>query len=81
MLKVRHGSAGGAAWVASGFYLGIAVGRLALPLLNIVVGERRIVFMYILIACGLQGASWAAKSFAAVSAKTPSPQHNCSCLL
>jgi len=70
MLKVRHGSAGGAAWVASGFYLGIAIGRLTLPLLNIVVGERRIVFMYILVACGLQAASWAAKSFAATAIAT-----------
>lgn len=67
MLQVRHGSTGGSAWVASAFYLGIALGRIALPILNILVGERRIVFIYILLACGLQAVSWAVNSFVAVS--------------
>ena len=66
MLKVRHGNEEGAAWVASGFYLGIALGRITLPILNLMIGERRVVLMYIIIACALQSVSWAVKSFAAV---------------
>lgn len=86
----RHGNASGAAWVASGFYLGtssihscnfsislsrcyagLAVGRLCLPIINHIAGERRIVLFYILLAGALQAVSWAAKSFVAVSLSQP----------
>ena len=81
---VRHGNAGGAAWVASGFYLGefnlllapqfrdaeyltgIAIGRVCLPFVNAIVGESRVVLIYIIIAAALQAVSWAVKSFVAV---------------
>ncbi|EJD06511.1 MFS general substrate transporter [Fomitiporia mediterranea MF3/22] len=70
MEVVRHGSAGGAAWVASGFYLGIAIGRVCLPFINLLVGERRVVLMYIILAGGLQAISWAVKSFGATALAT-----------
>ncbi|THG94782.1 hypothetical protein EW145_g8077 [Phellinidium pouzarii] len=70
MEVVRHGNASGAAWVASGFYLGIALGRMFLPVLNHIVGERRIVLVYIMIACVLQAVSWAVKSFVATAVAT-----------
>ena len=47
-------------------YLGIAVGRVCLPFLNLIVGERLIVLIYILLAAGLQAVSWAVNSFMAV---------------
>ncbi|KAI5119422.1 hypothetical protein M0805_009873 [Coniferiporia weirii] len=70
MEVVRHGNSSGAAWVASGFYLGIAIGRVCLPVLNHFVGERRIIFLYIIIACALQAVSWAVKSFTATAVAT-----------
>ncbi|OCB84654.1 MFS general substrate transporter [Sanghuangporus baumii] len=70
MEVVRHGTAGGAAWVASGFYLGIAVGRVCLPLFNLLIGERRVVLLYIILAGGLQAISWAVKSFGATAVAT-----------
>ncbi|KAI5119424.1 hypothetical protein M0805_009875 [Coniferiporia weirii] len=70
MEVVRHGNASGAAWVASGFYLGIAIGRVCLPALNHIVGERRIVLLYIIIACAFQAVSWAVKSFVATAVAT-----------
>lgn len=51
----------------STYTLGIAIGRVTLPVLNLLVGERRIVLFYILLACGVQAVSWAVNSFLAVS--------------
>ncbi|KAH8117991.1 MFS general substrate transporter [Phellopilus nigrolimitatus] len=70
MLQVRHGSTEGSAWVASGFYLGIAIGRVSLPILNQLVGERKIVLIYIVVAGGLQAVSWTVKSFVATAVAT-----------
>lgn len=47
--------------------IGIALGRVTLPVLNILIGERRVVLMYILIACGLQAVAWTVNSFIGVS--------------
>ncbi|KAI0082345.1 MFS general substrate transporter [Panus rudis PR-1116 ss-1] len=58
MLEVRKGSPEGASWVASGFYLGIAVGRIALPTLSLLMGERRAVYIYIAIAIALECLAW-----------------------
>ncbi|CAL1700496.1 unnamed protein product [Somion occarium] len=58
ILEVRNGSPEGASWVASGFYLGVAIGRIALPALNLWIGERRAVFLYILVAIALECIAW-----------------------
>jgi len=70
MLQLRGGSTESAAWVASGLYLGLAVGRVTLPVLNLLVGERRIVLIYIVIACVFQAISWAVPSFIATAIAT-----------
>ena len=48
------------------YLTGIAIGRLCLPFVNAVVGERRVVLIYIVLAGALQAVSWAVKSFVAV---------------
>ncbi|TCD69232.1 hypothetical protein EIP91_008335 [Steccherinum ochraceum] len=58
ILDVRNGSPEGASWVASAFYLGIAIGRIVLPALNMFIGERRAVFLYLLIAIALEILAW-----------------------
>ncbi|KAH9942578.1 major facilitator superfamily domain-containing protein [Amylocystis lapponica] len=58
ILEVRKGSPEGASWVASSFYLGIAIGRITLPALNLLVGERRVVFLYLLVAGALELLAW-----------------------
>jgi len=58
ILEVRKGSPEGASWVASSFYLGIAVGRITLPTLNMLMGERLAVFVYILCAIALELLAW-----------------------
>ncbi|KAL4243879.1 Major Facilitator Superfamily Transporter [Abortiporus biennis] len=58
ILEVRHGSPEGASWVASSFYLGIGIGRIALPALNILMGERRAVFIYLILAIALELLAW-----------------------
>ncbi|KAJ3551881.1 hypothetical protein NM688_g4454 [Phlebia brevispora] len=70
ILKVRKGSPEGASWVASAFYLGIAVGRLVLPMVNIMLGERRIVFAYMLLAITLQCLAWLIPSLASTAVCT-----------
>ncbi|OSX59421.1 hypothetical protein POSPLADRAFT_1150582, partial [Postia placenta MAD-698-R-SB12] len=58
ILEVRQGSPEGASWVASSFYLGIAIGRIALPTLNMLMGERLAVFVYLLCAIALELLAW-----------------------
>ena len=43
------------------------MGRISLPILNIIIGERRAVLVYTIIACGLQAIAWAVKTFIGVS--------------
>ncbi|KAH9938016.1 MFS general substrate transporter [Fomitopsis serialis] len=69
-LEVRKGSPEGASWVASAFYLGVAVGRIALPALNILMGERLAVFVYLLCAIGLEFMAWWIPSFASTAVCT-----------
>lgn len=46
-------------WVCrSGFWGGIALGRLVLPRFNNWFGERNVVFLYILLALGLEMVIW-----------------------
>ncbi|KAI0638434.1 MFS general substrate transporter [Trametes polyzona] len=58
ILEVRKGSPEGASWVASCFYLGLALGRIFLPPLNMLMGERRAVVIYIIVAIGLECVAW-----------------------
>ncbi|TFY77056.1 hypothetical protein EWM64_g6956 [Hericium alpestre] len=59
VIEVRKGSPEGASWVASSFYLGIAIGRIALPALNTWLGERRAIFIYLALAVALEAVAWA----------------------
>ncbi|OBZ70191.1 hypothetical protein A0H81_09628 [Grifola frondosa] len=58
ILEVRKGSPEGASWVASCFYLGIALGRIFLPTLNMLIGERLAVILYLLCAIALECLAW-----------------------
>ncbi|KAI0774519.1 MFS general substrate transporter [Fomes fomentarius] len=58
ILEVRKGTPEGASWVASCFYLGIALGRIFLPPLNMLMGERRSVMIYLAFAIGLECVAW-----------------------
>ncbi|PIL37379.1 MFS general substrate transporter [Ganoderma sinense ZZ0214-1] len=58
ILEVRTGSPEGASWVASSFYLGLALGRIFLPPLNVLLGERRSVIVYLCFAIGLECLAW-----------------------
>ncbi|KZT71492.1 MFS general substrate transporter [Daedalea quercina L-15889] len=69
-LEVRKGSPEGASWVASSFYLGIAVGRIVLPGLNMLMGERLAVFVYLLCAIGLEFMAWWIPVFASTAVCT-----------
>ncbi|KAM0750441.1 MFS general substrate transporter [Meredithblackwellia eburnea MCA 4105] len=61
MVEKRDGGAS-AGYIATGFWAGIALGRALLPRLNLFVGERRIVFVYLAIACSLEIAIWFSKN-------------------
>ncbi|KAJ7593905.1 major facilitator superfamily domain-containing protein [Mycena floridula] len=57
ILRVRHGgSASG--YVSTGYFGGLTLGRVALLWVNKKVGETRVVFIYILLAIGLQLVIW-----------------------
>ncbi|KAJ8473688.1 hypothetical protein ONZ51_g7709 [Trametes cubensis] len=58
VLEVRKGSPEGASWVASSFYLGVALGRIFLPPLSMLIGERRAVIIYLVFAIGLECIAW-----------------------
>ncbi|EIM87901.1 MFS general substrate transporter [Stereum hirsutum FP-91666 SS1] len=70
VLEVRKGSPEGASWVASAFYLGLAIGRIALPALNTFIGERRAIFFYLAIAIALEAIAWAVPAVASTAAAT-----------
>ncbi|TFK45379.1 MFS general substrate transporter [Heliocybe sulcata] len=70
VLKVRNGSPSSASWVASTFYLGLAVGRMVLPVLNVRMGERRAVFVYLAFALALEAIAWAVPSYSSTAAAT-----------
>ncbi|KAI0650491.1 MFS general substrate transporter [Trametes meyenii] len=70
ILEVRKGSPEGASWVASSFYLGIALGRIFLPPLNMLMGERAAVIIYIVFAIGLECVAWFVPILASTAACT-----------
>ncbi|KAI0032855.1 MFS general substrate transporter [Vararia minispora EC-137] len=45
-------------YISSGFFGGLALGRVALLWLNSMVGERRVIFLYIILAIGLELVVW-----------------------
>ncbi|KAI0092704.1 MFS general substrate transporter [Irpex rosettiformis] len=63
LIEVRHGDPQGASWVASGMYLGLAVGRIVLPPVNMLLGERNSVFIYVALAIMLQCLAWRVPTF------------------
>ncbi|KAK5996926.1 Bypass of stop codon 6-like protein [Cladobotryum mycophilum] len=63
MINVRNGSPSDSSLVASGFWIGITVGRFALGWFTGWVGERPMVFLYLLVAIGLELGFWLGKKF------------------
>lgn len=59
MLTTCDKSAG---YIASGFWAGLALGRLILPALNVRVGERKIAPFYLMTCLALEFAVWFARS-------------------
>ncbi|GAA6015616.1 hypothetical protein JCM11491_007175 [Sporobolomyces phaffii] len=59
----NRGGGSSAGYVATGFWLGLTVGRAILNPLNRLVGQKRIVYFYLAIALALEFAVWFADSF------------------
>ncbi|KII94865.1 hypothetical protein PLICRDRAFT_128164 [Plicaturopsis crispa FD-325 SS-3] len=70
VLEDRHGSPENASWVASAFYLGLALGRIILPTLNVFMGERNAVFIYLVVAVVLEAIAWAVPILSSTAAST-----------
>ncbi|KAI0312537.1 MFS general substrate transporter, partial [Amylostereum chailletii] len=77
---VRHATPTTASWISSSFYLGkplstslpscLAIGRITLPSLNLILGERRAVFIYLLVALALEAVAWAVPAVASTAIST-----------
>ncbi|KAI0686005.1 MFS general substrate transporter [Cytidiella melzeri] len=67
IIEVRKGDPEGASWVASGMYLGLAIGRILLPPLNMLLGERNAVFIYVAFAIVLECLAWLIPSFSSTA--------------
>ncbi|KAL6352523.1 hypothetical protein LRP88_14290 [Fusarium phalaenopsidis] len=63
MLNVRNGTPSASSLVASGFWIGITVGRFALGWITSYFGEKIMVSAYLVIAIGLELAFWLGKKF------------------
>ncbi|RSL86315.1 hypothetical protein CEP52_015847 [Fusarium oligoseptatum] len=63
MLNVRNGTPSASSLVASGFWIGITVGRFALGWITSYFGERIMVSAYLVIAIGLELAFWLGEEF------------------
>ncbi|KAM0425526.1 hypothetical protein ACHAPT_009315 [Fusarium lateritium] len=63
MLNVRNGTPSASSLVASGFWIGITVGRFALGWITSYFGEKLMVSAYLIIAIGLELAFWLGKEF------------------
>lgn len=61
MLNVRNGTPSASSLVASGFWIGITVGRFALGWITSYFGEKIMVSAYLVIAIGLELAFWLGK--------------------
>ncbi|OSD04588.1 MFS general substrate transporter [Trametes coccinea BRFM310] len=70
VLEVRKGTPEGASWVASSFYLGLALGRIFLPPLNVLMGERRAVIIYLALAIALECIAWFVPVLASTAVST-----------
>ncbi|KAJ7778299.1 MFS general substrate transporter [Mycena metata] len=62
LIDVR-GAGPSAGYTTSGFFAGIMVGRLALLWLNKKIGERRVLYLYVALAMGLEFIVWFVPSF------------------
>ncbi|KAI8712424.1 MFS domain-containing protein [Fusarium sp. LHS14.1] len=58
LIEVRHSPPNVAGYVASGFWGGLMIGRILLADITHKLGDRRMVFIYILIGLGLQLVFW-----------------------
>ncbi|RSL90940.1 hypothetical protein CEP51_000461 [Fusarium floridanum] len=58
LIEVRHSPPNIAGYVASGFWGGLMIGRILLADITHKIGDRRMVFIYILIGLGLQLVFW-----------------------
>ncbi|RTE83019.1 hypothetical protein BHE90_002481 [Fusarium euwallaceae] len=58
LIEVRHSPPNIAGYVASGFWGGLMIGRILLANITHKIGDRRMVFIYILIGLGLQLVFW-----------------------
>ncbi|KAI0770849.1 MFS general substrate transporter [Irpex lacteus] len=67
LIETRHGDPQGSSWVASGM---LAVGRIVLPPLNILIGERNAVFIYVAIAIMLECIAWLVPTFTSTAVCT-----------
>jgi fucose permease len=58
LISVRNGTPNKVGYVASGFWGGLALGRVALADITNKLGERRMVFIYIVVALAMQLIFW-----------------------
>jgi fucose permease len=58
LIRVRGGKAGQVGYVASGFWGGLTLGRILLADITFRLGERRMIFVYLLIALAVQLVFW-----------------------
>ncbi|KAM5368511.1 hypothetical protein ACJZ2D_009488 [Fusarium nematophilum] len=63
MMNVRNGTSSASSLVASGFWIGITVGRFALGWITSHVGEKIMVSAYLVVAIALELAFWLGKEF------------------
>ncbi|KAM0749955.1 MFS general substrate transporter [Meredithblackwellia eburnea MCA 4105] len=61
IIEQRYGGPS-SGYISTGFWAGIAIGRAILPRLNIWVGERQVVFYYLIVGAGLEFALWFGKN-------------------
>ncbi|KAF2859286.1 MFS general substrate transporter [Piedraia hortae CBS 480.64] len=63
MMRVRHGDAFSSGMTATGFWLGITVGRLVLGFVTPRIGEKKAIAIYLPIAMGLELLFWLVPQF------------------
>ena len=63
MIRVRHGHPFPSGMTATGFWLGLTMGRLILGFITPKIGEGRAIIIYILLAIGLQLIFWLVPQF------------------
>lgn len=63
MIRVRHGEAFSSGMTATGFWLGITVGRVILGFVTPKTGERLAVSVYLVVACGFELIFWLVPQF------------------